>query len=514
MSRRALILNGASGSVLLVISVVTSFIMSPFLVRELGNASYGFWELIMGLVGYLGILDVGVGPAVVRYVALAHGSGDRAALTKVVNAGLAAFLLAGFVGGVVILATAVRPVWLFGEVPLNLGDARTAIALGAVVFLLTFCRATFSASLMGLQFHRVVNVTRAFTTVVTACFVRYVLPASQPHALVALAALCVCSTFVELVVFSLFLFRHIDRKALNPLHVAWANVRELLGFGVKSAGIMASGSLIRQGVLFVIAHVLGTAAVTFYALACRLIDYSQQLSGAIGFPLTAYFASAFGKGGLQEAREAWLGATRVIQFIQGGVVMGVVLLGVPFLSLWMGPEYARQGAPVFYLLCVGMFMQIFGSNGNRMLVSLNQHGRAALAALGLALFCIALSTVGCMIYGLAGAAGGAALFMSGLTLIELHLVCRALELSAVTQAFMTVRRYLPPIVAGELALWAIAQHLPPTSYIRLPIHAAVGGAAYLAVTWFTALTSDERRNVLERLANRSAMRVGSRAKPG
>ena len=277
---------------------------------------------------------------------------------------------------------------------------------------------------------------------------------------------------------------------------------------------MASGSLIRQGVLFVVAHVLGAAAVTFYALACRLIDYSQQLSGAIGFPLTAYFASAFGKGGLQEARDAWLGATRVIQFIQGGVVMGVVFLGVPFLALWMGPEYARQGAPVFYFLCGGMFMQIFGCNGSRMLVSLNQHGRAAVAALVMAIVCIVVATLLCMSHGLSGAAAGAALFMSGLTLTELYLVCRALQLSPLKQALLTVRRYALPIVAGELALWAMAVYWPVTSYARIPAHAAAGAVAYVGVAWFTALNGPERRTLIGRLMLQRASLLGTRVKQG
>jgi len=115
MSRRALVLNGASGSILLVVGIATSFVMAPFLVKQLGNASYGFWELVLGLVGYLGVLDVGVGPAVVRFVAIADGSGDRAALSKTVNAGLASFTLAGIAGGLLLIVTTLRPAWLLAR---------------------------------------------------------------------------------------------------------------------------------------------------------------------------------------------------------------------------------------------------------------------------------------------------------------------------------------------------------------------------------------------------------------
>ena len=410
MSRRALILNSASGAALLIVTVIVSFIMSPFLVRQLGNANYGFWELILGLVGYLGVLDLGVGPAVIRYVALAHGSGDQATLSRVVNAGFASFLLAGLVGAVIVLAAAVRPQWLFGDVPLDLLEARSAIALGALIFLLTFCRSTFSATLMGLQLHRVVNITRIANAIIAAVVVRITLPATQPHALIALAGIVASATFIEMALFAVVLLGHVDRRLINPARVSWVDIRSLLGFGAKSVGLMASGSMMRQGILFVISHTIGAAAVTFYVLAGRLVEYTQQLAQAIGFPMTSYLASAFGSGGLDGARQAWLSTTRALQFVQAGLAMGLVWLGLPFLARWMGPEYAQKGALVFYLLSAALFVGLFGTNANRMLVSVNQHGRVAIAAIGLAAFCILLAVVGSMRFGLAGAAGAARYF--------------------------------------------------------------------------------------------------------
>ncbi len=495
MSRRALILNGASGSLLLLVTLIISFVMSPFLVKQLGNANYGFWELILGLVGYLGILDLGVGPAVVRFVALSSGSGDQVALMKIINAGLASFLLAGVVGGLVVGCTAIHPAWIFGDVPLQLTEARYAIFLGALVLLLSFSRATLSASLMGLQLHRLVNLTRCVSAIAGAFVVRFVLPWAQPHALIALAIVVVGSSLIEIVVFGALLRRHVQSLVLNPFRTKFYDVKQLLGFGVKSAGIMASGSLMRQGVLFVLAHNLGTSAVTFYALSARLIDYSQQLSGAIGFSLPAYFATALGKAGMEGARDAWVSTTRVIQAIQSWILTCAVWLGVAFLSIWMGSEYGRQGAPVFYLLCCGLLLQILGCNGNRMLVSLNKHGYAAFLAVMFAVVCISVSIIACRQFGLAGAASGAALYMGGMALIEFYLVCRALDVNLASHALGSVAQNVPPIAIGSLVFFVIELISPVTSYADIFLHGIIGSVAFMLVAIFTVLSSAERSAV-------------------
>ena len=103
MSRATLLWNSLSGTALYLVGASTAFIMSPFLVRHLGNAGYGFWELLLGLVGYLGVLDMGIGPAVVRHVALARGQKNPERLLQVINTGFFTFLCAGVVGAALVL---------------------------------------------------------------------------------------------------------------------------------------------------------------------------------------------------------------------------------------------------------------------------------------------------------------------------------------------------------------------------------------------------------------------------
>src|ERR1700688_3717326 len=94
----------ALGSTLRVVSLVAtallSLVMMPFVVRSLGDRMYGMWSLVATLVGYYGLLDLGLSAAVSRYLAAALGVGDEDQCNRVFNTSLRIF---SALGGVVLV---------------------------------------------------------------------------------------------------------------------------------------------------------------------------------------------------------------------------------------------------------------------------------------------------------------------------------------------------------------------------------------------------------------------------
>ena len=78
-----LFLNSASGTLLFLVNLATAFVLSPVLVRQLGNRDYGIWDLIVSLCGYLGLLEVGVGPAIIRFIARGASQEDEVEVKRV-----------------------------------------------------------------------------------------------------------------------------------------------------------------------------------------------------------------------------------------------------------------------------------------------------------------------------------------------------------------------------------------------------------------------------------------------
>jgi hypothetical protein len=57
----------ASSWLALASSVIVSFLLSPFVVNELGAAWYGVWGIAGQLTGSLYLLDLGVRESIIRY---------------------------------------------------------------------------------------------------------------------------------------------------------------------------------------------------------------------------------------------------------------------------------------------------------------------------------------------------------------------------------------------------------------------------------------------------------------
>ena len=54
--------------VLLVVEIFSTLLFTPFLIRTLGQAEYGIYQLVLSITAYLALLDLGVGNSVIRYI--------------------------------------------------------------------------------------------------------------------------------------------------------------------------------------------------------------------------------------------------------------------------------------------------------------------------------------------------------------------------------------------------------------------------------------------------------------
>mgnify|MGYP003613230898 CR=1 FL=1 len=63
--------------VIIGLSNLTGLLLTPYMLRSLGKSEYGLYSLIGAFVGYLSVLDFGLGNAIVRYVAKYRAEGDK-----------------------------------------------------------------------------------------------------------------------------------------------------------------------------------------------------------------------------------------------------------------------------------------------------------------------------------------------------------------------------------------------------------------------------------------------------
>ena len=128
-------------------TAAVAFAMAPFVLHTLGDTAYGVWVLLTTMVGYLGLLDLGVRGAVTRYVARYRTTAQDVAAGQVASAALAIFAVTGLLAVVmsVGLATVILPLF---RIPAEyLGPARVVVLLGGAAFAVSLVSGVFGGIL-------------------------------------------------------------------------------------------------------------------------------------------------------------------------------------------------------------------------------------------------------------------------------------------------------------------------------------------------------------------------------
>src|ERR1700733_11694784 len=100
-------------------SLGAAFLLTPYMLRRLGDQRYGMWSLTYSLIDYCWLLEMGFRSATLNFVAFYHAKSDQETANSVINTSLIYFTCVGLlVGFLSIVLAPVIPA--FFQIPLPL----------------------------------------------------------------------------------------------------------------------------------------------------------------------------------------------------------------------------------------------------------------------------------------------------------------------------------------------------------------------------------------------------------
>lgn len=493
--KKKLLFNSLSSTTLYVVNVAVAFVMSPVYIRALGNRDFGLWELIMSVVGYMGLLDFGVGTALIQFVSVADGRQDRDDLQQTISTSFAFFLLIAVVALLVFILLSCFPWLITGN------ETEDINKLGAIFTLLGFNTAlvfplqVFTATLMGVQRHYFINSARVLLLVVNAGMNYYLLQHFVGHGLLVMALITPVFTAIQLILFAgaIYFDKRIPALSLRGVNVR--KVKELLSFGGKTVTMMAASRLQNQTVPFIIGNVIGLGHIVYFLMPNRLVDYAKGLSQALGLPLAPYFGSAIGKGDHKAVIDSWLQSSLALQVVALAMPIVIIFNGENFLTLWLGSEYSAAGRIVLYVLVVGLLADSLASNAFRILTAKGRHGKAALIWLILSAASIPLGVMGAYFFGVTGVAIVVTVVSFVGNLVTLYMACAAMRVSLLTYFNRTLSRLIVPLIMLIISFLTFKSIFTKVSYSYIIIGVLFSGCVYVVFIWFITLEYENRARI-------------------
>jgi O-antigen/teichoic acid export membrane protein len=459
--------------------LAAAFFISPILVHGLGDHRYGIWSLVESVLAYLTLFDLGVAASVVRYVARFEATRDQEKLNRVFSTSICIFTAAGAgVLGVALLLA--FPAFGLLHVPADLSrEGRWMLVLLGANLGVGLPMNVFACVLDGLGRYPAKSAVRTAGLVVRSVLFLVVVRAGG--GLVPLAGAITAYCLMEHLAMALAARHYLPGLRFSLSLVDRATFRTIRGYSVHALLAMLAGRISFQTDAIVIGACLAPQYITFFMVAGRLVEYAKDSLRVATTVLTPAVSALEARGDDAGIRGVLIGSTRYVLWLILPVQLGLMLLGRPFLALWMGPGYATVCYPTLAILSVPLALALSQSVSVRILYGIGRLRWFARVALTEALVNLLLSLVLVRWYGIEGVALGTTLpnlVVNGA--IALY-VCRAL---GVRPARYLRRSFLAPCAVAALlgAGWAAAAHwVDPEHWASLAATAAAGLAGYFAL---------------------------------
>ncbi|MDP7019244.1 MAG: polysaccharide biosynthesis C-terminal domain-containing protein [Pirellulaceae bacterium] len=488
-------LNAASNYLRFFVMMAGMFLLTPFIIKHIGQEEFGLWMLVMCVVGYFELLDCGMATATVKFVGQFRGAGDTVQRDRLVSTLLLVYVLMAATIGLMGIGLAFFFSEIFQIAPAQQQKAIAILLMLAAKVALNLPLSLFLGVLFGQQRIFAVNLVRI------AAYLTYaVLAAFALHAgggLIVLAALNAVIFFLEHLMFFV-----VCRWSTPDLRVRWGKFDRRVFRQVAAFSSFALITNIATVVLLrtdpiVVKMFLPLAAVAVYALALKIAEQVLQLTKQFINVFTPLIAEMHGAGDRAGVRAAFLTSSKFGLATLAAISIPAMYWAGEAMTLWVGPEF-RLAGPIMAMLIGAMHFKVLHEGASNVLGMTGGHRYVAATSILNAVVNLGLSLMLIIPFGLPGVAFAtiAATGVIGM-LFVVRKVCRDYEVGAVEYWSTTVGPVTRPALLSLTACLLLRHWCEPSSLIELALlmggATAVFGAAFVAM----AITSSEW-TILER----------------
>jgi len=479
--------------------LVLSFIFWPYIVEKLGAASYGIFALVGSVIGYFALLNLGLGNAVIKYVAEYAGQQDDDRTQEVIGAALSIFMLAGLLGLLLILAIARVLVTTLLKIPPELIDtAYHAFCAASLGFFCTMLLTLFTSVVNGLNRYDISGITMAVMGMTTT--IGAVLLLRSGLGLLALVWLNVAIPFAA-ILFYLILIRHLLPDISLRLKYRLSVMKRLLHFGMYAMLSRIADVILRQVGPLIIGAILGVTSVTYYVIPFTILNHLTVLIIRMGIVIFPAISELQGQQRHDTIRDLYLTSSRMILSFATAFTVPLLIFGPRFLHLWMSPEFAERGGTVLLIITAGIFVDQ-GTNVPTFVVNgLGRPKLSGLMSISRAVLFLGMMVPGAIYFGIIGVAAAFTFSNAIVSPVFIWFVtCKVLGLP-LRQLMKEV--YIRPLLAGiavAIPLLFVPQAPIQNIFLLLLVMGGGMGLYFLLALLFGVYQKRERRVLIKYMA--------------
>lgn len=478
------------GSIL--VNTLITLLYTPFLIRMLGQSEYGLYSLVSSIIGYLTILDLGFGNALIVYTAKYREQKKYEEEKKLHGMFFVIFCIIGVIASIIGLILFFNVENLFGSTMSSIEIKKAKIMMLILTFNLAI---TFPFSVFS-------SIISAYEKFVFQKLISLVQSILKPIIMIPLLLLSFKSISMVVVITLLNIFVFISNYLYckNKLDVRI----KFMGFDkVIFKTILNYSIFIFIGVIvekvnysldqFILGTVSGTIAVSLYSVAGQLNHLFRNISScccSIMLPKLSKMVSRNCSD--SELSKEFIKFGRIQWYIMFLIVSGFIILGKEFMKIWAGVEFETSYYIALLLIVPSAFVLV-ENIGVYIMQAKNLHKIKAIITLIAAILNVIISIPLAKYYGGIGSALGTCLSLIICNLIIINIYYQKVVKIDALGFWKNIFKISIPLVIVFLLGYIINFYfIQASSLIVIMIFAVIYALIYFVVSYFISFNAYEK----------------------
>lgn len=320
------------------LSIFLSFFVVRLTIGYLGNNLYGIWIVLLSIISWLSLFDIGIGNGLRNKLTIALSNSDNDNARSYIST---SYIILSFIGFVLLLFFIVCIylldwVSIFNSTLLSNDEYRLMMFLFLFSIVFSFVLGLINSILNAYQQTSLTNVISILTNLIFIFFL-IVFKSFFLSNIIKIVFIYCLSLILSHLLFTFYFFKQ-KKEVIPSLHYfSKSKIKDILSLGGSFFVIQIAVLLIFTVDNYIILQLLGTEQVSIYNIVFKLFSVFTVAFGIIIAPLWSAFTEANQKNDFE-----WMFKTiKKLNLLFILIVIGVIIMSIlyqPILDFWLPKE--------------------------------------------------------------------------------------------------------------------------------------------------------------------------------
>lgn len=477
-----------------IISIVVGLVYTPFMIRALGRNEYGLYQLVLSVVNYLNLMNLGFNGAYIRYYVIARSKNDENEVANVNGMFMRVFLI------IALLCLCAGTILYFNIVGI-LGSQLTfedyVIAKKLLIIMVINLAISFPNSL----YTAYMSANERFIYQKTiGIIVNIAIPILNiPLLYIGLGSVGVVSVSLFLTIVRLMLnIWYCYAKLHMKVNLRFFNLNIFKELFTYTFFIFLSDIVdqLNSNVdKFLLGRIIGTIPVAIYSVGYNLKNYYTTVSWIVPeMFIPEANRLAIGDSNKRELTDIFTKVGKFNNYLMLLILSGFILVGHEFVILWVGSDYNTSYYAALILMLAGYIpaVQTLGVNIQN---AKNIHRMRSIVYFFVACINVVVSTMLIKVWGVIGTCLGtlfAILLGSGLFMNFYYHKKIGLD---IFYFWKEMFKWIIPVCVLTTLAYFVKSQINIDSWLKLIIFACTYGGVYAITLYIIGLNAEQKNAV-------------------